>query len=655
MSSAVGDALHRPARARISWRLVVGSLVIVATVSTSWWWTDATLRERWIDQQRMTVEELRDQEVFVLETWADGLIADARYWAGDDDVVDATVDLLELRSSQLLSSSPLAAIRQRLNAFLELNQLSGFFVIAPDGTSIASSGGNVGTPNLLAQEHPEVFADLLAGTARVSPPQPTDEAAANDPADIETMFVGAPIIVGGEVVAVFTLRVVPTRDLASLVDSSAQIDGFSWFVFSENGVATTGYAEIEPLQRLELDGQPFDDVITERPIGTNVPPGSRDEVDRIEAWALVPEIGLGVMAVEEGDTAFAVLRTQRRVYAMAAVLVAIVASALAVAAQLGLARSRARADLDMVRHRLRALIDPSPDAILRLRHDGSVLGANEAGGQLIEGPDHRGSRWALAEHADVHTLHELAGRHPLLEALALEWSHVAHEGDPEPATVERLRVEIDGDDVYYRVRWVPLAGSEGEMLAVITDVTAGAQRELELEYLARVDPLTALGNRAAIVGRLDDSLKRLERARPGDGVAVVMIDLDHFKPVNDHYGHAAGDALLVEVGKQLTASLRGHDAVGRIGGDEFMIVCERVAGAIDAESIAARVADRLDGISIVVDSTKVSVVGRVGLAWTTEPTDGASLMAAADERLYAAKRDRSGPRFLIANSAPAGT
>ena len=211
------------------------------------------------------------------------------------------------------------------------------------------------------------------------------------------------------------------------------------------------------------------------------------------------------------------------------------------------------------------------------------------------------------------------------------------------------------DDVYYRVRWVPLAGSEGEMLAVITDVTAGAQRELELEYLARVDPLTALGNRAAIVGRLDDSLKRLERARPGDGVAVVMIDLDHFKPVNDHYGHAAGDALLVEVGKQLTASLRGHDAVGRIGGDEFMIVCERVAGAIDAESIAARVADRLDGISIVVDSTKVSVVGRVGLAWTTEPTDGASLMAAADERLYAAKRDRSGPRFLIANSAPAGT
>lgn len=627
---------------------LVALAALTLCIGLVWTLTDRRAREQRIGDRRVQSEQLRGQQLVALETWADDLLTDTRYWAADDVVVASTLQLLDADPDDLASEPALAELRGRLAGFLELNDLQGFFVVAPDGTSLGSSrDSNLGTRNLVVTDHPDAFAEVIDGDVRFTPPQRSDVAINAELQNVETMFAAAPIVVDGDVVAVFMIRVVPTLDLQPVIERTATTDGLGWVVASESGNAVTGFGGIEPLDVLELDGRAAVDVFDTEPVGSNLAVGSRSEVDRIETWEMSPDLGLGVVTLHDGDAAFSDLRSERRSSMLIAALALLIGAALVLAAHQVWEKYRSREQLELIRRRFRALVDPSPDVMIRLRRDGTVLGANEAGEKLLTGDSAATARWEVLENQDGTTIDDVADEHPLLRAIALEW-HEAAEVD-EPDTIERVHVVIHGDDTYHRVRFVPIIESDGEMLLVVTDVTAFAERELELERLARVDPLTGLGNRLAIAARLDDALLRLDRSSSdSDGVAVMMIDLDHFKPVNDQFGHAAGDAVLIETGAVLRAALRGHDSVGRIGGDEFMIVCERIGGAADAEHVAERIASRLADLVVEVDGVRVEVSGRVGLAWTKEPIDAAELMERADDRLLAAKRDRTGPQYLIA-------
>ncbi|MEM1331852.1 MAG: PDC sensor domain-containing protein, partial [Actinomycetota bacterium] len=367
-------------------RALIGFVLLCSIVAPVWFMADDRLRERRVAEQVGKVEQFRDQQLAVVDGWVSDLLTDARFWAGDATIVESTQRLLGQRGAELLSSSALATIRARLGAFLELNELSGFFVIAPDGTSLASSrNGNIGTPNLVAQDHPEVFAAVLAGETLVTPVQPTDVPISDELRDVETFFVAAPIVDRGAVIAVLTLRVVPQLDLPSVKARSATFEGFSWVVFSADGTATTGAGEIEPLDELFFGGTPASTVLVDRPVGTNVDDGDRDVVDRIEAWAVSDQIGLGVVAVQDGDDAFAPLQSERRGFALVALSILAVGGVLVVVAQLAWSRYRSREELETTRQRVRDLIDPSPDAIFRLRRDGVVLGANETADALAGG------------------------------------------------------------------------------------------------------------------------------------------------------------------------------------------------------------------------------------------------------------------------------
>jgi diguanylate cyclase (GGDEF)-like protein len=167
------------------------------------------------------------------------------------------------------------------------------------------------------------------------------------------------------------------------------------------------------------------------------------------------------------------------------------------------------------------------------------------------------------------------------------------------------------------------------------------RHEAELAHQALHDPLTGLPNRALFADRLRLALSRLGRTQTR--LAVLFLDLDGFKAINDSLGHGAGDQFLVEVAQRLRGVLRGGDTAARLGGDEFVILCEDVAGASEARMIAARVVDELPG--------SVSV----GIALATDGTeDPTALVRAADAAMYAVKRsgggglDLAGPRRLAA-------
>jgi diguanylate cyclase (GGDEF)-like protein len=168
----------------------------------------------------------------------------------------------------------------------------------------------------------------------------------------------------------------------------------------------------------------------------------------------------------------------------------------------------------------------------------------------------------------------------------------------------------------------------------LSDVTEGAQLRRELEVRASVDALTSCLNRAAtleLVGRT------ISAPVPGRGNAVVFIDLDRFKAVNDDLGHAAGDRLLVEVADRLRSTLRDGDHVGRFGGDEFLVICPGVDSADQAREIAERIATVLTS-TVDIGSRPVQLRASVGVAWTTEQLEADTLIAWADSAMYESKR-----------------
>ena len=155
--------------------------------------------------------------------------------------------------------------------------------------------------------------------------------------------------------------------------------------------------------------------------------------------------------------------------------------------------------------------------------------------------------------------------------------------------------------------------------------------EERMRHEALHDPLTGLANRTLLRDRLDHALAR--SAREGIATGVLFVDLDEFKRVNDLFGHAAGDAVLAEVGQRLRAAVRPVDTVARLGGDEFVVVCE----AVD-EDTALALGQRLDAAirrPLDVSGTEHRLTASIGIALGSDDAD--SILAAADAALYQAK------------------
>lgn len=169
--------------------------------------------------------------------------------------------------------------------------------------------------------------------------------------------------------------------------------------------------------------------------------------------------------------------------------------------------------------------------------------------------------------------------------------------------------------------------------AVLVGVRERLERERDaLRHSALTDPLTGIANRRSLLSRIDYEIVRHARSR--HGFAVVMIDLDGFKALNDRFGHLAGDDLLRDVAQALERTIRAQDTVARIGGDEFCVLAPETAGP-GIQRLKTRVEWAVTSVTAGVETLK----GSVGVA--SFPADGRSaqeLLSGADERLLAAKR-----------------
>ena len=228
-----------------------------------------------------------------------------------------------------------------------------------------------------------------------------------------------------------------------------------------------------------------------------------------------------------------------------------------------------------------------------------------------EQPDGTDSR----EKALAHIEAALAG-----EPQKFEWRHQRLDGTPFDVLVTLNRVQLEGRTF---------------VQAILRDITERKQAEEQLRYQAHFDTLTGLPNRVLAFDRISQAITRARRVETP--VAVLFIDLDGFKHVNDTWGHAAGDRALGRIARRLASAVRAQDTIARLSGDEFLAVLPDLAQPEDAGEVASKLIDAVNE-PLPVDGATTRVGASIGI--TTFPGGGENadqLIHRADKAMYAAK------------------
>jgi diguanylate cyclase (GGDEF)-like protein/PAS domain S-box-containing protein len=265
--------------------------------------------------------------------------------------------------------------------------------------------------------------------------------------------------------------------------------------------------------------------------------------------------------------------------------------------------------------RFAELLESVDDLIAIVGPDGSVVHLNRAGRERLSRQPSEVGLLDLLEPADAVRVRDEGLRIALAEG---KWTgEVRLVGGPGDTPVVSLSVVAHRD-----------ARGQVECYSAITrDISELKDAQELLRTQAATDVLTGLPNRADFSDRLGRALART--LRTGDAIAVLFVDLDRFKGINDRWGHSAGDELLVQVGQRLTGAIRTGDTVARVGGDEFVVLAEPVHQPADAQIMGERIV-RTIAEPFELQAGTVSIGASVGLAMNTPHSTSRSIVHAAD-------------------------
>jgi diguanylate cyclase (GGDEF)-like protein/PAS domain S-box-containing protein len=287
-------------------------------------------------------------------------------------------------------------------------------------------------------------------------------------------------------------------------------------------------------------------------------------------------------------------------------------------------RIAAEQALQSNQRRLRAITDNLPAFVIHVDRDEKYTFANAYTGKILD--------------IDVATM---IGRHvrdvmgEKIYASVKPYMDTAFSGVTVTFEIER---DFQGRHHHYQSTYVPDVDANGSVqgfYAVTFDISQLKLAERELERLARYDTLTGLANRLHFKERLELAILRHQRnSRP---IALLYLDIDHFKQINDTFGHAAGDTVLCEFAQRLCESVRATDFAARLGGDEFVVLIEDVEESDAVETVARKLIARMRD-RVGANGHQLAVTTSIGIAFCRRTVANPdALMQTADTALYEAK------------------
>ncbi|MBD3652547.1 GGDEF domain-containing protein [Kangiella sp.] len=252
--------------------------------------------------------------------------------------------------------------------------------------------------------------------------------------------------------------------------------------------------------------------------------------------------------------------------------------------------------------------------------------------------------------------------HDVSEVLGQHFAHFVHPDDVERCTQFLIQLYQDGtkkSGLEYRVRhkhnyWCwhttnasPILDEEGQVTSTVgiaRDITERKFIEQQIEHQAHYDSLTDLPNRALFSDRLEQAIRLAHRQQ--EKLAVLFVDLDKFKPVNDTYGHGIGDILLQQVAQRMRDCLRESDTIGRIGGDEFLVLLPHIESGSDSSHIAEKLLDAISS-PYRINSINIHISCSIGIAlYPDHGNTVLELIQTADQAMYVAKNQQGNKVFL---------
>ncbi len=292
-------------------------------------------------------------------------------------------------------------------------------------------------------------------------------------------------------------------------------------------------------------------------------------------------------------------------------------------------RVQAEEALRRSEERYRTLLEEMDEAYYEVDLRGSFTFANEALCRLLG-----------------YSMNEVVGLNYRAYTPQEDWENVYRAYNSVYRTGTTLRwypmtqLTKDGRKIYVENSVLPLRNEKGEIIGfrgISRDVTERKMLEQKLSEMATHDPLTGLPNRVLLDDRLNMGLAQAQRN--GSRLAVMMLDLDWFKRVNDTYGHGVGDQLLKLVAQRLASNLRKSDTVGRMGGDEFVLLLPQIGAVDDVTKVAQKILDSF-GEPFAINGYKLNITTSIGIAIYPESGDRADvLLTNADTAMYHAKEE----------------
>ncbi len=341
------------------------------------------------------------------------------------------------------------------------------------------------------------------------------------------------------------------------------------------------------------------------------------------------EAPLAVVASRDYDSVTADWR--RSMYVHAAIFLALAATILLLL-RLSVRNHRSlilsRRDLAEREIKLRTIIEAEPECVKLLAPDGTLLGMNRAGLDMIE---------ADSEAQVIGT--------KVIELITPEYRQAfadlsEHVNRGESGTLEFEIVGLKGGRRWLETHAVPMRDNEGGivgLLGVTRDITVQKNTLAELEHLVQTDELTKLASRRHFFAQAELELSRAKRYAASP--SVLMLDIDHFKRINDTYGHEAGDVVLRTLGELCRGTLRDVDIAGRLGGEEFAVMLPET-GREAALAVAERLRQTIADVKVSLEGGfPIRFTASIGVAsFTEEHPNLDTLLSQADKALYEAKK-----------------